>query len=546
MSNFIKLISLLTTYLFFVACEQKKKEEDTVVTAPKSDVTTEEDITPASWLSTKYKDPFEKTIELNATAIAEGGPSEPLSMTYVQANAPVALFLAGGSGDDGLTAPVPFLAFTGDHLAKVTVRHIKSLNGQNVSSQLVVPIECPEAYSVANAQPENMTLMCVPLINAVVPGFLLPTDNSGSYVHEFSISIKNGNRAPSVLQTKIASKVIIPGQNIEIVTSNELKALSLAERLTMATNDLVGSPRRDFRAFTANGSVAPGVQTEWVLTFTDIAMTINQDVFFELPVTPGSNPAKPVVARGSSFMKRSVSINSLDHFRIRIENGNGEKEFYAISATTGLTTVSFPIKDGSAPLRVHFVPDFGSDFATRSFSEYVKPFAPTFCPKELLAFKPEEWRQARSNTGYVACDGTSRTRIVDLADSIKRGISTPVETFFGSFSYLPRMGGTILGGTNGVLTTRLNLSGKMKVSVRNPQDPSTLTDVGEASLDYTFQMPTAATELDKTIKSGKGTPGMDTIYAAILRKGMAEPARRDNGTKPGFPFQGHDDDNVMH
>jgi len=176
----------------------------------------------------------------------------------------------------------------------------------------------------------------------------------------------------------------------------------------------------------------------------------------------------------------------------------------------------------------------------------VKPFTPTFCPKEQGGFKAEEWRQSLEKDYYFACDAKTRTRIVDLNDAISKKVTIPIETFFGSFSYMPRIGTRILGGTNGVLSFRASLSGNMTVAVRNPHDTSTVTEIGSIPLSYTFMLPTVIAEMDELIKSGNGTPSLDTIYTAMMRKGIRALPKRDGGKKPAFPFMGYDKEEIIY
>jgi hypothetical protein len=389
---------------------------------------------------------------------------------------------------------------------------------------------------------------CLPLINATIPSFLVPTDNAGAYVHEFFIGFKTGGRGAGVLNAKVACQIIIPGSNLTVSASSELKSLALADRLTMATNDLVGSPRRDFPAFEVRGTVAPGVQTAWILTVTNLVMTFDEEVFFEQPVSVSDIPARPIISRGAAFFKRKTSINSVDQFRLRILNDEGGKitSTYNVASGSATTQIEMPINDGTLPVRIFISPDFSGETATKSMSEYVRPFGPSFCPKEQAAFKPEEWRKSRGNQGFVACEAFSRERFLDTGAALKKGITSPIETFFGAFSYLPRLGGNVLGGMNGVLSLRLTMTGNIKVSVRNPNSPETLTVVGEVPLNTSYFLPTSINEIDAVLKASKGTPGLDTILSSMQRKGVFELPRRDGGKTVAFPFMNEEREDLFH
>ena len=530
---------------------QKNQAADTVVTAPVGPQGPSANSTKAVWVDTVFRDPSSKEATLSAADLSKGGPSTPLAMTYAQANLPVALF-SGGTKDNGsgkIVAPMPFLGFVVEAKTVVSVRHIKSVNGQNVDSAVVVPIPCPDSFIAAQKLQNGDSAYCLPLINIVIPSFLVPTDSSGAYVHEFIVSAKNPDKGASVLSSKVATTIIIPNSTLSVKPSADLAALSLSDRLTIATNDLVGSPRRDFKAFEIDGSIAPGVNTAWVLTFSNLQMTITEELFFEQPVVPGANPAKPSVSRGGGFYKRSSSINSINNFRLKVLDGYSDANNFNVASSSG-AIVEIPITDGTSPLRIFLIPDFGSETATMSMSDYVKPFGPTFCPSEQAAFKPEEWRKSRSTPGYVACEATKRTRIVDSKDALAKGLTSPLETFFGSFSYLPRMGASTLGGTNGILSLRISLSGTLQAAVRNPFNQSTTTVVGTLPLAYSYQFPTVLTEISNLLSSGKSSPGLDTIQSAMARKGIFELPRKPGGaagvTLPAFPFLGITSDSIFY
>lgn len=539
--------ALIGVVSLLLSCENKKKDEDETVLSKPTPEELEPPVTEGAWITTSFVDPLGSKTDIVDKDLADGGPRLPISMTYSKANAPIALFRASAKGETGVLNEVPFLAFFTEQKAAVTIRHVKSLNGQNIGSQLVLPQDCPDLFKEGHVAPEGQVLYCLPLINAAVPNFLIPTDNSGSYVHEFIIGLKAGGKGAGVLATKIGCQIIIPGSNLSVGASADIMALHLSDRLTIATNDLVGSPRRDFPAFEVKGAIAPGVQTAWILTFSGVSMTFDEEVFFEQPVVAGDIPAKPLISRGSAFYKRKTSISSLEHFKIRLLNGAPGATASAFNiASNAASLVEIPIEDGSQPLRIFISPDFGSENAVKSMSEYVKPLGPTFCPKEIAAFKPEEWRQSRNNNGYVACDAFTRSRLVDTAEALKKGVTSPIETYFGAFSYLPRLGGNVLGGMNGVLSLRVHLTGKLKVAVRNPHAPETVTVVGEIPLDTSYFFPTALSEMNDVIIAAKGTPGLDTVLSSMQRKGILELPRRDEGRLVAFPFQGEERDDLLH
>lgn len=548
----IQKIKILFFFFLLFACEQKD-EKEIAITPPESNNEIS-GVTVVQWNDAKYLNSLGREEGFAVSTLTNGGPAEPLYFTYNQANLPVALFQASTKSiGQSVVSPVAFLSFKTEESARVSVRHIKSLNCQNVSSQVILPQDCPESYlasvdknvAISGGQSASAQVYCLPLINAAVPGFLVPTDNGGAYVHEFIISSKTASKTAGVLSTKVASRIVIPGSRFSVKSSSELRSLSLRDRLTIATNDLLGSPRRDFKVFEVVGEIPPQVKTEVLLDFSNVKMTVEQEVFFEQPVLTGSTPTKPLVARGSFFGKRKTVIDSVNHFRLRIINGQNESEIDNLSST-GNTLVRQEIVDPTAPIRFFISPDFASELASKSMSEYVKPFSPFYCVREQASFKPEEWRQNRNNPDYVACEGIIRDRIVDFRDRLSKGVTIPLETFFGSFSYMPQLGSGVIGGTHGILSMRISISGSVKASVRNPHDLSTTTEVGSIPLDFTYQFPTALQEMEDLIRSGKATTGMDTILSSMQRKGILELPRRENGAKPAFPFMKLDREDIFY
>jgi hypothetical protein len=345
-----------------------------------------------------------------------------------------------------------------------------------MQSIAVIPRECPAAIQGPGERQSGddqkttipLTSLCIPLINQMVPEYLKPTDALGVYAHTFVVSIKKpGSETAKTLTTRLSINVLIPDSRLSIAASEELKALRIKDRLLMTSSDLSGAPRRDLPAAVITSELAPGVATKWILRFTDLKMRLEEEVFFELPVAPGTTRLRPNVSRGQSFLKRTTSIDSFKNFRLRLADQYNPSQIIDI-LPSGVTTGEVAITDANGPLRLIVMPDFKSDQATMSMAQYVKPYYPVFCKDQAQIFKPEEWRQAAMTIpGYVACEARTRTKIASTADAVARGITSPVETFFGSFSYKSMLGQS-LGGMSGVLSLRLTISGAMTASVSDP------------------------------------------------------------------------------
>ena len=506
----------------------------------------------ASWVDSRFYDVSKAQMTLSADQLGTGAPAGTIKSTYAVSRLPIGFFSSGIQSVAGVHwAPLPYLAFQMDSGSQASVRYIKSVSGKNLQSQSVVPRACPAELAgpverdnpdVPNAKIATVT-MCIPLINQIVPDYLKSTDVLGIYAHTFMVSVKNpGAEAGVTLTTKLTINILIPDSKLSLDASPELKALKMRDRLLIVSNDLAGSPRRDFPAAIISSDIPPGVDTKWVLKFTDLKMTIEEDVFFEMPISPGLGRLKPNVSRGQSFLRRSTSIDSNINFRLRVQDFYDASKIFDIRSS-GVTTIGFPILDPSAPLRLIVLPDFKSDTAVMSMSKYVKPYYPIFCKDQAQNFKPEEWRQASINIpGYTACDSATKSRIASIADKEARHIVSSVETFFGSFSY-KAMDGRSLGGLSGILSARVMITGTLEAAVANPLNAIESVSVGKTTFSFAYTLPSALTDMQEVVRGVGVPPGLDVIFNAIPSKGVIDPPLK-NGLPP-FPFIGEWSSNVL-
>lgn len=544
-----KILLMLFTALS-LSCESSKKDDIKVDTPNDTNYTGK--TTYVSWESSKYVDPKGALLEISKAGLATGVLPGSLGMTYFQANMPISLYYAGLKENSGsYYAPMPHLIILVEEKTTLSIRHIKSVNGQNVSSSILVGQGCPAEITASlpveteGEEKLRLTPVCIPLINAVVNQFLVPSDTAGAYLHEIYVSAKADGKDAGTLASKISVNIIIPTSPVTVKPAIDLSSLKISERLLMATNDLKGSPRRDFRAFEITSDIAPGVATSWVLTFTNPVFAVEEDIFFENPINASDNPSKATISRGYSFFKRTTRIDSVDHLRINLINAEKPDELQAL-ASGRTSVIELPISEPTAPLRIFISPDFGSPRVVRSMTDYVKPFAPTFCPEEILAFKPEEWRQARLNESYTACEARVRKRLSSLADALREGVTSPIETFFGAFSYMPRLNSRGPGGTHGVLAMRVSFTATLKVDVRNPHNTATVANIATVPISFNFQLPSVLSDMDDVIKSGKAPPGLDTILTSMLRKGVLDFPIIKDGRPMVFPFMGLTRTDVMY
>ncbi|RYZ88097.1 MAG: hypothetical protein EOP06_11550 [Proteobacteria bacterium] len=128
------------------------------------------------------------------------------------------------------------------------------------------------------------------------------------------------------------------------------------------------------------------------------------------------------------------------------------------------------------------------------------------------------------------------------------GVATPVETYYGSFNYMPRLNGTKIGGTNGVYAMSIYLTGEMTVYVRSPNDGK-LVEVAKGSIASNHPFPDVRKDMQDAISKGRSAPGLDAILDALVRKGALDKIRTapDGITElVGFPFLGDETFNRLY
>jgi hypothetical protein len=543
--NSRRLATTLLLAWVTASCENTPTEDTTFTPLPPGDTVLP--VSAADWGGSFFQDSEQTPTEITGDDLAEGGPQEPLNMTFAQANSPVALFKSRRT--PGSTAPedslVPYLAFVHEQGAVVTIRHIKSFDGENVSSQLVIPIPCPDHLKGADPdiKLETRQRSCLPLINAIIPDFLVASDSGRAFLHTFQVNVKHRDESTRTLETTVATRITVPESEISIGSSEDLRGLTLANRLLIHTNDLRSAARRDFKLLELRGELPPGIETSWILEFTNTKLTLEEEIFFEQPVERVPGESTIVVARGAQFFKRRVAVDTDRHFRLRIVDGWAEESSVEVPLVGGQGEATLPIAAGENPLWMYIVPDFASENAIKSMGEYIRPMGPRFCPQEAARFKPEEWRRNAEAEGFVACDALIRDRVLNAADGIAKGVADPIETFFGSFNYLPRLSSRVLGGMMGVLSYRVSMSGTLRVYVRDLADTTKKIHVGDANLGFSYRLPSLLDEMNQLVLDGSATPGLDSLRSALLRKGAGTIDISDD--LPPFPFMGTQAEDVL-
>ncbi len=539
---------LFLILLFFVwSCDQKKKETSVGPTTIGG-----EDIEGKSrfeWLNSSFDNikTVNTSITITKDQLLTGTVPTVIPVSYSLAEQPLSVFQVGKN--DG-SSVIPFLAFATQSGAKITAKFSKTVNNVASTPAIFTPSSCPSSFSNVpeNYKPEeteakttnivNLERFCIPLIDSVLTTYLNGSDGSITNSIDFNIIVKEAKRDSVTINVKVNLELTIPASNVSITINENVKKLSLKDRLLIATNDLKGLPRRDFKVFDIKTEQGSGDTTAWVLTFKNVKMMIKQEIFFENMVLPYKKENGVQIVRGYEFYKRNVEIDSVNHFRIRVLNNYKENAYYTISSV-GNSVLSIPIEDGQAPLFISLIPDFANETSTKQMASYLKPLAPEYCPLEFNNFQPEEWRQSTLRNGYVACEANTQTKIVDEIDAQNKGINYPIETFFGSFNYLSFQNGKYDGGSDGIFSQRLVITGTLVVAVRSRQDVTKTITVATKDLSFSYMMPTAIDEMNQLVINGNSPDGLENIMTSILKKGFL--------TLPNnFPLMGQDSSKIIY
>lgn len=576
---------LLITSVHMVSCEQNNtKPADTNVVSPTSDTGNEADKnTEIAWLSSDYDSPIGVNKNISKDELQAGEVKDAIETTFIAANSPIDIY--NNYGNEGFQK-IPFLAFVVEKDSKISVRHIKYLNGEISKSGLLVTFSCPKKFAdnVINNQLEKKSIIdvfgssdnsyelkCIPLVNAGIPDFLSAADINGIYTHEFTISVKFGAKKSSILSTKIVPKIVIPNSSLNANVSSGLRDLRLYDRYSIVTETKKNSGtinyggRRDFIAFEINGTLAPGVKSSYVINTEDkLYSLIEEEVFYELPVVKGLTPANVSISRGQQFYKRKVSIDSLKHFGLRlyvIKNNGSLSSAINIPSTGKLAKpIEIPIEEPNSPLKIGIALDFGAE--GKPLSSYFFPFSATFCENNpAYFFEPSSWLSNKDIENYIECDSFTRATINPSGKVLSNILSQ--ETFFGSFSYLAQNSTNSLGGTNGIYSMRIHLTGNISIKIKNPGS-NDLTEIGKSVFTISHMLPNVMDDMEDLIKNGRAPGGLDIIESSMRRKGVYSSRLRNNKkltkgcTLPDsgdckiefesdiFPFQGQKSINIFY
>ncbi|RZM25544.1 MAG: hypothetical protein EOO88_18890, partial [Pedobacter sp.] len=302
------------------SCDQGKSKGDINPDDDPSALSTPTAGVPLTWLPTTFQDATGKLFDISVVDLSSpSGVTKGMKITQAQANLPLSIFTTGDISNPDFKS-IPFLAFHADPSAKVTIRHVKTLEGKVIDNDIVTPMGCPNIIPSETQTGEKATSYCIPMISSAMKKFVVPTDLNKIAIHEFTISSKIGAAPATFLATRTITETIIPGGTLTVTPSDAIKALKLVDRLSMVTNDLRGTPRRDFIAFNINNSTAPGVETAWIVKLDKVKMMIMQDVFYEQPIAHGETATRPLITRGGAFYKRRAFITSDDQFRLKLFN----------------------------------------------------------------------------------------------------------------------------------------------------------------------------------------------------------------------------------
>lgn len=572
-------VIVLGAILFSISCKGKDEKDPPSPEPPASE---NEPVAVAFLPSSRLSVDGDSVVRLSPAELASGGLKAPVDLTYSLLETGADAFAAGLPS----AAKVPFIAIGVEKGTEVAITHRKMQGAAVARSSQVVPVRCSEAFlsslqetvSALNAKQAGPALgsllskldggakgllssnvICIPLTNSGIRGLVKPADSGVAYTEELRVDAKKSGRRPSSAKTRFTIRVIVPKAPVKVEPTLELSSLSLRERHAMFLSDVKNTPRRDFPAFQLTTAQGPGVKSSWLLSFSNLRVDIEQEVFFENPVVPpGSRYEPPSVSRGYKFLKKDRIINSRDHFRLTLVDGYDQTRFFNVAPAQALNVFEVPISDATSPLFVKILPDFGSERASRVLSEYYRPLGPVFCPTQELTFRPIEWiasalrgssgpassaedvlQQTKKRTDFIECEARRRARYRSAEEARAAGATNAKDSFLGSYNYAP-LGAPVsrpegepvasLGGTVGVLSMRVSVSGTLEVQVRNPQKPDELSMIAKTPVVYSHLFPTVFEEMEEDLRLGKAPAGLDAIVSAMRKKGFEETSKAFRGS----------------
>lgn len=524
------------------ACQQKSTP-DSPITPPEETKVDQSTVTQMEWTDALFYKEDGSPIPLAKDKLDGSKVSQNLSLSLDIANTPLSLF-------QGKSTPVSFIGLAIDAAAVLQARYIKRIGGLVQSNQVVTPVECPADYKppvqLADANIKEIRVLCIPLINAILTNFVQINDSGRVVTHELSLSAQSSGKKATSRALTFDSSLFIPSSSLKASSSAKLADADLAGRLSPLINDK-GEAESAWPLFTLTSDKAPGVASSWVFCASSLAeekptLTFEEEIFYEQPVVPGSTASKIRIARGSAFRKRTVRLDSNEHFRLRLQMPSGQ-QFRMPESPSECVTV--PIEDGSLPLTVHVVANLQQlRQPSRSLMSLVRPITPYNCPDLESVFNYPSFRvQKATKPEFVACDAIGRNSYETFANRGPK-VTAPIESFFGWLNYLGRGTNNALGNTEGIFSFKVVLSGKIAVKVKDPVDGvrESSFSKGFESIASSHSLPTAIDEMDRLLASGKAPSGLALIRTALINQGF------DTSKVYLFPFgkTGETRSDVMH
>jgi hypothetical protein len=510
----------------------KKSSDSPQPTPPPNENFAPEEYVQVRWGNSFFYDAVGKEIIVESSKLDSKsiGFAVPLSVDTVAHQSPV--FLARQES-------IPFLVFVKESGASIAVRNTKKVGGVVVKSQTINPSPCPDNFTLSkppvfSREVPSFDTMCIPFISSVIPEILNVSDAGRNVSHEFSIIASSSTHKAATLSVVIDVTLAVPKSSMNVSVSKELSKMTLSRRFDPVFNS-AGEPRNDFPLFDLRSSKSPGVNSSWIVCIPAdpkdrLQLSIESEVFYEQPVIkiPGSEDIR--VARGASFRKRAIRLDSISQLTLALRDSSGN--MYKAPETPG-ECVTIPITDGSRPFEYSIIANFQQlKQAGRPLSDFIQPLSPSYCRDQEATFQYHLWRKNSEGAEFIACDAVGRNTYSLFKDKGPK-VTSPTESFFGSFNYLARSFGSTLGGTEGVFSVKYSISGKLRLAVKDPIDGIRELELtnGFAPLSLSYSPPSVISEFDSMIQSGKAPSGLQLIRDALVIQGFTE------SSVPGaFPF----------
>lgn len=317
----------------------------------------------------------------------------------------------------------------------------------------------------------------LPLVNKMLGNqFYASTDPIGKrYIHSVAISAQATNQqgsSPKIVEFE--STLQTPVTDFYVDYDDNMDDFNLNNRFSYYFNGSDNIPNQNFRFFTLREDDEPEAVTVDVrILFKEKpVLEIEQELFFEVPfnLDKFKTTNEVEVIRGESFYVEKSSLNSTDHFRLKVIMNNQIQNL-----TDGREFIVSELPAGT-PWDLEFLYDFrqNESYNSSTGQPFITPYKPTCDEITNKAFNPllseQEKKTAKQQEGFLSlCHPTLNKKIFLSKPEIASTNLDLSDTFYSYFNYVPADDlKNVVGHFNGIRKVKFKLEGCMRVYVKTP------------------------------------------------------------------------------